>query len=201
MQVEMRPINDLIPFEKNPRKNQKVGKIAQSIKEYGFTQPIVVDEDDVVIIGHTRLMASKELGLKKVPVLKQKLTEEQTKALRIADNRLNEDSEWDYFLLGDELKELLNLKFDLELTGFEKTELENLLDFDTENEDLEFNDLVVEQDKYTKSIVFSWEDLDKYQDIMAKLNQYIDDNSSVSTNEEALERLLNLNQGSFHMKI
>tara|TARA_R100000479_G_C6349948_1_gene188822 strand:+ start:161 stop:751 length:591 start_codon:yes stop_codon:yes gene_type:complete len=195
MQVEMRPINDLIPFEKNPRKNQKVGKIAQSIKEYGFTQPIVVDEDDVVIIGHTRLMASKELGLKKVPVLKQKLTEEQTKALRIADNRLNEDSEWDYFLLGDELKELLNLKFDLELTGFEKTELENLLDFDTENEDLEFNDLVVEQDKYTKSIVFSWEDLDKYQDIMAKLNQYIDDNSSVSTNEEALERLLNLNQG------
>ena len=195
MQVEMRPINDLIPFEKNPRKNQKVGKIAQSIKEYGFTQPIVVDENDVVIIGHTRLMASKELGLKKVPVLKQKLTEEQTKALRIADNRLNEDSEWDYFLLGDELKELLNLKFDLELTGFEKTELENLLDFDTENEDLEFNDLVVEQDKYTKSIVFSWEDLDKYQDIMAKLNQYIDDNSSVSTNEEALERLLNLNQG------
>jgi len=191
MQVEMREIHELIPFEKNPRKNQKVGKIAQSIKEYGFTQPIVVDEEDVVIIGHTRLMASKELGLKKVPVLKRKLTDEQTKALRIADNRLNEDSEWDYFLLGDELKELLNLKFDLELTGFEKTELENLLDFDTENDDLQFNDLVVEQDKYTKSIVFSYEDLDKYQEIMAKLNQYIDDNSSVSTNEEALERLLN----------
>jgi ParB-like chromosome segregation protein Spo0J len=195
MQVKMRPINELIPFEKNPRKNQKVGKIAQSIKEYGFTQPIVVDEEDVVVIGHTRLMASKELGLKQVPVVTKKLNDEQIKALRIADNRLNEDSEWDYFLLGDELKELLDLQFDLELTGFEKTELENLLDFDTENEDLEFNDLVVEQDKYTKSIVFSWEDLDKYQDIMAKLNQYIDDNSSVSTNEEALERLLNLNQG------
>jgi len=195
MQVKMRPIDELIPFEKNPRKNQKVGKIAQSIKEYGFTQPIVVDEEDVVVIGHTRLMASKELGLKQVPVVTKKLNDEQIKALRIADNRLNEDSEWDYFLLGDELKELLDLQFDLELTGFEKTELENLLDFDTENEDLEFNDLVVEQDKYTKSIVFSWEDLDKYQDIMAKLNQYIDDNSSVSTNEEALERLLNLNQG------
>ena len=193
MQVEMRPINDLIPFEKNPRKNQKVGKIAQSIKEYGFTQPIVVDEDDVVIIGHTRLMASKELGLKKVPVLKQKLTNEQTKALRIADNRLNEDSEWDYFLLGDELKELLNLKFDLELTGFEKTELENLLDFDTENDDLQFNDLVVEQDKYTKSIVFSYEDLDKYQIIVGKLNLYIDNNSDVNTNEEALEKLLDTN--------
>jgi len=191
MQVKMRPINELIPFEKNPRKNQKVGKIAQSIKEYGFTQPIVVDEKDVVIIGHTRLMASKELGLKNVPVVTQKLNDEQIKALRIADNRLNEDSEWDYFLLGDELKELLDLQFDLELTGFEKSELENLLDFDTENDDLEFNDLVVEQDKYSKSIVFSWEDLDKYQEIMAKLNQYIDDNSSVSTNEEALERLLN----------
>ncbi len=193
MQVKMRPIDELIPFEKNPRKNQKVGKIAQSIKEYGFTQPIVVDEEDVVIIGHTRLMASKELGLTKVPVVTQKLNEEQIKALRIADNRLNEDSEWDYFLLGDELKELLDLQFDLELTGFEKTELENLLDFDTENEDLEFNDLVVEQDKYSKSIVFSWEDLDKYQDIMAKLNQYIDENSNVSTNEEALEILLNRN--------
>ena len=190
MQVEMREIHELIPFEKNPRKNQKVGKIAQSIKEYGFTQPIVVDEDDVVIIGHTRLMASKELGLKKVPVLKRKLTDEQTKALRIADNRLNEDSEWDYFLLGDELKELLNLKFDLELTGFEKTELENLLDFDTENDDLQFNDLVVEQDKYTKSIVFSYEDLDKYQNIVGKLNLFIDNNSDVNTNEEALEKLL-----------
>ena len=190
MQVEMREIHELIPFEKNPRKNQKVGKIAQSIKEYGFTQPIVVDEEDVVIIGHTRLMASKELGLKKVPVLKRKLTDEQTKALRIADNRLNEDSEWDYFLLGDELKELLNLKFDLELTGFEKTELENLLDFDTENDDLQFNDLVVEQDKYTKSIVFSYEDLDKYQNIVGKLNLFIDNNSDVNTNEEALEKLL-----------
>jgi len=195
MQVEMRPINDLIPFEKNPRKNQKVGKIAQSIKEYGFTQPIVVDEYDVVIIGHTRLMASKELGLKKVPVLKQKLTDEQTKALRIADNRLNEDSEWDYFLLGDELKELLNLKFDLELTGFEKTELENLLDFDTENDDLQFNDLVVEQDKYTKSIVFSYEDLDKYQHVVGLLNKYVDNHSDVNSNEQALEKLLNTNQG------
>ena len=193
MQVEMREIHELIPFEKNPRKNQKVGKIAQSIKEYGFTQPIVVDEEDVVIIGHTRLMASKELGLKKVPVLKRKLTDEQTKALRIADNRLNEDSEWDYFLLGDELKELLNLKFDLELTGFEKTELENLLDFDTENDDLQFNDLVVEQDKYTKSIVFSYEDLDKYQMIVGKLNLFIDNNSDVNTNEEALEKLLDNN--------
>ena len=193
MQVKMRPIDELIPFEKNPRKNQKVGKIAQSIKEYGFTQPIVVDEEDVVVIGHTRLMASKELGLKQVPVVTKKLNDEQIKALRIADNRLNEDSEWDYFLLGDELKELLDLQFDLELTGFEKTELENLLDFDTENEDLEFNDLVVEQDKYSKSIVFSWEDLDKYQHIMAQLNLYIDNNSDVTTNEEALEKLLDKN--------
>jgi|TARA_R110002020_G_scaffold187961_6_gene386461 ParB-like chromosome segregation protein Spo0J len=195
MQVKIRPIEELKPFENNPRKNQKVGKIAQSIKEYGFTQPIVVDEDDNVIIGHTRLMASKELGLKKVPVVTQKLNDEQIKALRIADNRLNEDSEWDYFLLGDELKELLDLQFDLELTGFEKTELENLLDFETENDDLEFNDLTVEQDKYTKSIIFSYEDLEKYTEIVGLLNSYIDNNSSVSTNEEALERLLSTNRG------
>ena len=149
----------------------------------------------MVIIGHTRLMASKELGLKKVPVVTQKLNDEQIKALRIADNRLNEDSEWDYFLLGDELKELLDLQFDLELTGFEKTELENLLDFETENDDLEFNDLTVEQDKYTKSIIFSYEDLEKYTEIVGLLNKYIDNNSTVSTNEEALERLLSTNQG------
>jgi len=195
MEVKIRLIDELKPFENNPRKNQKVSKIAQSIKEYGFTQPIVVDEDDNVIIGHTRLMASKELGLKKVPVVTQKLNDEQIKALRLADNRLNEDSEWDYFLLGDELKDLLDLKFDLELTGFEKTELENLLDFETENDDLEFNDLTVEQDKYTKSIIFSYEDLEKYTEIVSLLNSYIDDNSSVSTNEEALERLLSTNRG------
>ena len=195
MKIKVRLIDELKPFDKNPRKNQKVSKIAQSIKEYGFTQPIVVDEHDNVIIGHTRLMASKELGLKEVPVVTQKLNDEQIKALRIADNRLNEDSEWDYFLLGDELKDLLDLKFDLELTGFEKTELENLLDFDTENDDLEFNDLTVEQDKYTKSIVFSYENLEKYTEIVGLLNSFIDNNSSVSTNEEALEKLLLTNQG------
>ena len=153
MKVEMVEIEKIKPYEKNPRKNQNAEKIAKSLEKYGWRQPIVVDKDYVVIVGHTRLMASKELGLKKVPVLKQKLSQEQTKALRIADNRLNEDSEWDYFLLGDELKELLNLKFDLQLTGFEKTELENLLDFDTENDD--YNAFPMTYDSNTEKIYYN----------------------------------------------
>ena len=137
MKIEMMKTELLKPFVTNPRKNQNVDKVAKSIDTYGFQQPIVVDKDLNVIIGHTRLMASEKLKLKQVPVVMADLPEEKVKALRIADNRLNEDSEWDYFLLTQELKDLMGLEFDLKLTGFEQTELDNMLSFD-QNEDLKF---------------------------------------------------------------
>jgi len=107
------------PYEKNAKKHDKkqVQQIANSIKEFGFNQPLVVDKENVVIVGHGRLEAAKLLGLKDVPVITVDLTEEQAKAYRLADNKLNE-SEWDMGLAIEELKGLSDPMF--ELTGFDK---------------------------------------------------------------------------------
>lgn len=129
MQVELIDIQRVIPYARNPRRNEKaIDKVVASIKEYGFRQPIVVDEDMVIIAGHTRLKASQKLGLSKIPVhIATGLTAAQIKAYRLADNRTSEEAEWDEELLGIELGELSDLGFDLELTGFNDEELEKLL--------------------------------------------------------------------------
>jgi len=130
MKVELTEIGRVIPYVRNPRKNDAaIAKVAASIKEYGFRQPIVVDEEMVIIADHTRLQAAQSLGLKKVPVhVATGLTQAQIKAYRLADNRTHEDSEWDEELLAIELGELSDMDFDLDLTGFEAIELEQLLD-------------------------------------------------------------------------
>ncbi len=130
MKVELIEIGRVIPYARNPRKNDAaIAKVAASIKEYGFRQPIVVDEEMVIIAGHTRLQAAQTLGLKKVPVhVATGLTQAQIKAYRLADNRTHEDAEWDEDLLAIELGELSDMDFDLDLTGFEAIELEQLLD-------------------------------------------------------------------------
>jgi DNA modification methylase len=129
MKVELIEIGRVVPYARNPRRNEgAIAKVAASIKEYGFRQPIVVDEEMVIIAGHTRLQAAQQLGLKKVPVhIATGLTQAQIKAYRLADNRTHEDSEWDEELLAIELGELDELGFDLDLTGFEAIELEELL--------------------------------------------------------------------------
>jgi len=123
-------IATVIPYESNPRKNDAaVGPVASSIKEFGFKQPILVDDNRIVITGHTRLKAAQELGLTKVPILiAADLTEAQTKAYRIADNKVGELSKWDYSLLELELRGLVDLDFDLISTGLGKTELRNVLE-------------------------------------------------------------------------
>jgi len=131
MKVKQINIDKIIPYHNNPRKNQAIDKVASSINEYGFQQPIVVDQNMVVIVGHTRLLASKKLKLKKVPIAIADLTKSQAKAYRLADNRTNEDSSWDEELLKGELLDLEGL---LNSTGFEDSELEKLLD-DPEPED------------------------------------------------------------------
>lgn len=130
MKVELIEIDRVIPYVRNPRKNDAaITKVAASIKEYGFRQPIVVDEEMVIIAGHTRLMAAKQLALKKVPIhVATGLSKAQVKAYRLADNRTHEDAEWDEELLAIELGELNDLGFDLDLTGFDAIELEELLD-------------------------------------------------------------------------
>ena len=126
MKIQNIEIEKVIPYENNPRKNQSVEKVASSIKDFGFQQPIVVDKNMVVIVGHTRLMGAKKLGLSRVPVEKADLDEAKAKAYRIADNRVNEDSGWDNKLLQDELNKLLNFEIDLNMTGFTNDELDSL---------------------------------------------------------------------------
>ncbi len=129
MEIISMKVRDIIPYEKNPRNIPKeaVEKVAASIKEFGFRQPIVVDKDNVIIVGHTRLMAAKKLKMKEVPVVvAADLTEEQVKAYRLADNRTNEFSEWDADQLFDELQSLLDLDYDMEPFGFSTRFLDDL---------------------------------------------------------------------------
>ena len=138
MKIETIDIDKLIPYHNNPRKDQAVDKVASSINEYGFQQPIVVDKNMVLIVGHTRLLGAKKLGLKQVPVHIADLSEAKAKAYRIADNRLNEDSNWDFDLLDIEVKSLLEENYDIDLLGFDSSEIDKFLKNDEQyltNED------------------------------------------------------------------
>jgi len=128
MKIHLTDIEDIKPYNKNPRKisDKAIDMVATSIKEFGFQQPIVVDMKDEIVVGHTRYQASKKLNLKKVPVVRGDFTDEQAKAYRIADNRINEETGWDYNFLQEELNNLLDLDVDLNLTGFTSEELDSM---------------------------------------------------------------------------
>jgi len=127
MQIQLIETNKILPYINNPRKNLNIDKVASSIKEFGFQQPIVVDKEFVIIVGHTRFEAAKKLGYEKVPVQIADLTENQAKAYRIADNRLNQDADWDGELLTVELNNLLSQNFNLDSIGFDEDELNDIL--------------------------------------------------------------------------
>lgn len=113
-------IKELKPYKKNAKKHSKeqVEQIANSIKEFGFTQPVIIDKNNCVVAGHGRILGAKKAGLKQVPtVTLEELTEEQIKAYRLVDNKLNE-SEWDYSLLDEELEDLID-DIDMDLFGFD----------------------------------------------------------------------------------
>ncbi len=130
MKIELRKLSEIKPYPGNPRVNDDaVAAVAASIREFGFRQPIVVDAEGVIVCGHTRYKAALKLGLEKVPVhVAKDLTPEQIKAYRIADNKTNELSDWDYDLLPIELGELQACNYDLGLLGFDQDELAKLLD-------------------------------------------------------------------------
>lgn len=111
-------VDDLIPYENNPRKNDNaVSQVAASIKEFGFKVPIVIDSNNVIVAGHTRLKAAKKLGLKSVPcIIADDLTDDQINAFRLADNKVSELAEWDFSALE---KELENIDIDMSAFGFE----------------------------------------------------------------------------------
>ena len=129
MDVVDLPLERLIPYARNPRKNESaVATVAASLKEFGWRQPIVVDEEMVILAGHTRLEAARQLGLSTAPVnVARGLTPAQARAYRLMDNRAGENAEWDEALLGLELGDLHGDGFDLGLTGFDDAELNRLL--------------------------------------------------------------------------
>lgn len=128
MNIQTIDIKDLKPYEKNPRKNDDAVKyVAESIKQFGFKVPIVIDKDNVIVAGHTRYKACKKLGIEQVPcVIADDLTDEQIKAFRIADNKVSEYAEWDYELLDEELSDII----DIDMSDF-------AFDLDFEDEEIE----------------------------------------------------------------
>jgi ParB family chromosome partitioning protein len=117
MEIINRKVNDLIPYDKNPRKNDEAVKyVKASIEQFGFKVPIVIDAQGVIVAGHTRLKAAKELGMEEVPcIVADDLNEEQIRAFRLADNKTHEQSGWDFPML--EL-ELADLSLNMEDFGF-----------------------------------------------------------------------------------
>ena len=119
---------DLVPYENNPRINDyAVKKVLESIKEFGFQNPILVDKDKVIIAGHTRREASLLAGLETVPyIIAENLTPEQVKAYRIADNKLGELATWDENMLKEELLEIQEQEIPLEVLGFTEIDLQQI---------------------------------------------------------------------------
>ncbi len=131
--VEQWALDRLIPYARNARTHSdaQISKLMGGIKEFGFVNPILVGEDNVIIAGHGRLLAAQKLGMDKVPVIILKhLSDVQKRALVISDNRIADDGGWSEELLQLELADLDGLEFDLDVLGFDDEELENLLDFD-----------------------------------------------------------------------
>jgi hypothetical protein len=177
MNVTEMQVRDIKPYDNNPRKNDKaVQAVANSIKEFGFKVPIIVDRDNVVVAGHTRLKAAELLGLERVPVvIADDLTEEQVRAFRIADNKTAGLADWDEEKLAEELKALDDL-FAMTDFGFGDFEL-SMLTSDYEPE------------PYDK------EDIEPYKknegDYLAKMRVII---TYTEENEEAVRRMLGVDE-------
>ena len=144
MQIIYKRLNEIIPYEKNPRKNDDaVQYVAESVKEFGFKVPIVIDKDNIIVAGHTRYKAAKKLNLTEVPcIVADDLTEDQIKAFRLADNKVSEFSFWDNSLLD---AEMFDIDLDMCVFGFE----EKSEDEDEEIEgEIEFTETLDEKRNY-----------------------------------------------------
>jgi DNA modification methylase len=151
MKIEMRRLSEIKPYETNPRLNEAaVDAVAKSLKEFGFRQPIVVDAEGVIVVGHTRWKAAQKLGLEFVPVhVATDLTPEQARAYRIADNQTNSLSDWDFTLLGGELVALQDVDFDLSLLGFSNDDLAKIMNPDGEQGQCDPDDVPAPPDEAT----------------------------------------------------
>lgn len=134
LEIKYIPIDDIKPYKNNPRLNEEaIPYVMNSIKEFGFKNPIILDKNNVIVAGHTRLESAKRLDMKEVPVIyADDLTEEQIKAFRLADNKVAEKSMWDYTKLDEELDSILDV--DMSMFDFDINTNDLELDYDNENE-------------------------------------------------------------------
>lgn len=154
MDIKVVPIKSIKPYENNPRNNDDaVEAVANSIKEFGWQQPIVVDKDNVIIVGHTRYKAAKKLKLDEVPItVADKLTPEQVKAYRLADNKVGELADWDDELLNSELLEINDL--DMSDFGFDEISDDIFTDDDTPAQEDDFEEEVPEEPKSKQGQIY-----------------------------------------------
>ena len=155
LRYQLVDVDKLIPYVNNARTHsaEQVNKLAGSIKEFGFINPVIIDGDNGILAGHGRVMAAKQLGLKKVPcVAADYLTEAQRKAYILADNKMALDAGWDNELLKVEIESLQEMGFDLEFTGFDEKELAELFASDTEAKEDNFDvDAELEKPCFSKT--------------------------------------------------
>ena len=153
-------ITDLKPYENNARTHseKQIEKIANSIQEFGFINPVLIDSNYVIIAGHGRVKGAEKLGMVEVPCLFiEDLTEEQKKAYIIADNKLALDAGWDYDLLKIELEELDNMDFDITLTGFDDLNFDDVFSMDDISEIEGYNSNEDDREYFTKTFTFPLE--------------------------------------------
>jgi len=149
MKITQKKVDSLIPYINNSRthSDEQVAQLAASIKEFGWTNPILVDGDNSIIAGHGRLLAARKLGYKEVPTIElADLTETQKKAYIIADNKLALNAGWDNEILSIELGSLQSANFNIELLGFDAIELSDL--FDEQIKELKSNTEEIDPDEY-----------------------------------------------------
>ena len=135
LSIKLRPIEALIPYVKNSRTHSdaQVAQIAASIREFGWTNPVLVDGENGIIAGHGRVLAARKLGLTEIPCIEiSDMTDAQKRAYVIADNKLAENAGWDFNILAVEFADLNKIGFDIELTGFEEDEINKIIGLPTE---------------------------------------------------------------------
>jgi hypothetical protein len=182
MQIEQADISSIIPYEHNPRRNaDAVRNVAESLTQFGWRQPIVVDADRVVIVGHTRLLAAQSLGMDTVPVhVAENITPEQARAYRLADNKTGEAATWDNELLKLELEGLTADGVDLSLTGFNDAELAAVftdqdVEFNAEDEWQGMPEFEVGLAKAYRTLIVHFKDQQAVDDFLERNNKEISD--------------------------
>jgi len=197
MDIQEIEIDKIIPYINNPRKNLNVDKVASSIKEFGFQQPIVVDKTNTIVVGHTRYEAAKKLGITKVPVQIADLSDTQAKAYRIADNRLNQDASWDTKLLNIEFNDLLSKDYNLDSLGFTTDELDTLFLKSSEDADIGLNENIEEDLDLTQEtlsdvkmiqLFFNSENENKFREAVNKISK---ENNIDNISDAVLKAVLN----------